>query len=192
MPGEVTAEIRLIEDPQLLATLEALPERVTGRVMAGVMREAEAMATKAILAETPRETGLMQRAVGGSGLRRYGSTLFATAGIRRGFRSAVGKTGRGKLTRSAARMDYQTGFRDPAKVLNVITKGRKVIYATSRKVLYSAMSETFFGKRVASVPPNPFVSRAFGQVAPQITAAVESKAVGLIEQEAAAIGGRTN
>ncbi len=189
MPGEFSAELKLIQDQRVLDMLAELPVRAQNKIMPQLVRTAGEMATKAILAETPKETGLMRKAVGGSGLKRYTNVLFFTAGIRRGFRTAVGLTKRGKLTRSKASINEETGYRDPAKVINVITTGRKALTATNAKVLFDRLSKRFLGKRVAAAPANPFISRAFQQCAPQITQTVEAQAIDLIEREAVTAGG---
>lgn len=165
-----------------------LPQAAQERVVKPLILQGSKILDAAVKAAAPVESGLLKLAIGSSKLKAYsGGTIFITTGVRRGFRRAVSSGKGGKLrVRSkpytAAHPDE--AVRNPAKYLHLVTGGRKAITAVKSKILYSAVSNKFFGKSVAAVKPNPFMERAFDAVKEQVAATILDRAPEMIEAEA--------
>lgn len=175
-------------DKALLRMCEELPAAAQNRVLRPLMREAAAGVVAAIEAESPRQSGLLAKAVGASSLKSYSSgTFFITAGVRRGFKRRIARTQRGGLRvlgKKASAERTELPAQDPTKYLHIVTKGRKAIEAINRKVLYDPRTDTLFGRRVAKAEPNPFVSRAFDGAKEAVTARITATAEDRILAEA--------
>ena len=179
---------------ELQRKFAALPDTVQERVLKPIMREAAAMVASAEKAEAPEETGLLKTALGASTTRTYrheggSSKLFIAVGARRGFRRAVQATPRGrKMGRvlSAARTEAGEGdqVRNPTKYLHLVTGGRKAIHATNAKILYAALANRFLGKSVEAAKPDPFMERAYQDVAGRVADFVTEAAAERIEAAA--------
>lgn len=187
----IDCSLALTGDKELLRMFQELPGAAQNRVLKPLVREAGKQLGQAVKSEAPRQSGLLQLAVGSSPLRSYKSgTLFITAGVRRGFKRKVARRRDGGLKylgkkASAAKADLPT--QDPAKYLHLVTKGRKAVEAINRKVLYDARTGRFFGKSVAAVQANPFVSRAFDNSKEAVTAELCAKAEDRVLAEASAL-----
>jgi hypothetical protein len=189
-----------ITDSQPLAKLFAeLPDRVQGKILRPLVRDAGQLLAEAERREAPRESGLLGSSLGTSPVRSYarGNTLFVAVGVRRGFRRAVTLSARGKLrarskafTAKADRPENfgLADFRNPTKYLHLVHGGRNAVTAKDRKVLYSAATDRFFGRSVAAAKPNPFVDRAFAASAARAADLVCQKSVELILAEAGSKG----
>jgi hypothetical protein len=180
-------------DREVRLMLDGMNARMVRRIVGPLMIEADRMIVAALKGEAPRETGLLALAIGHTPVKHYGDgILFTTVGVRRGFRRAVGHFKRGRVYRiSKAKSENTEGpFRNPTKYLHLVTVGRKAVSAIRAKTLYSSQSERFFGKKVAAVAPNPFVTRAFDAVQSGIIGMMESRITTLIENQAAATGGK--
>jgi len=143
-----TFAMQLTGDREVLRMFGELPERARKRVMEPLLAEASRAVAAIARADAPKETGLLERALGPSKLSRYGggTKLFIAVGARRGFRRAVSRTrgGKGKVL-SAARTDRGEGamVRDPIKYLHLVTGGRKVSTAGARLGAYAGASGGF-------------------------------------------------
>lgn len=170
---------------------QELPVAAQNRVLKPLVRDAGKKIAAAEKSESPKFSGLMQKAIGESSLKNYsGGRLFITAGVRRGFKRAIGRTKRGSLrvfSKKATAANAELPVQDPTKYLHLVTKGRKAIQAKNRKVLHDARTGHFFGKSVAAAQPNPFVSRAFDAVKDAVVSEISAKAEDLILAEASSL-----
>lgn len=170
----------------------ALPRTVQERVVKPLIEQGSRMLDDAVKAESPVDSGLMKLAIGSSKLKTYsGGTIFITTGVRRGFRRAVTASKHGKLrvrSKAFTESNPSESVRNPVKYLHLVTGGRKALMATHSKVLYSSQTNTFFGKSVRGVAPNPFMERAFESAKEQVAGTILSQAPAMIEAEAAKAG----
>ena len=93
----------------------------------------------------------------------------------------------GKLrvrSRAFTESNPSEAVRDPAKYLHLVTGGRKALMATKSKILYSSLTDKFFGKSVRGVAPNPFMERAFESAKEQVAGTIIAQAPTMIEAEA--------
>jgi hypothetical protein len=164
-----------------------LPKTAQDRVLKPLIVQGSKIFDAAVKSAAPVESGLMKLAIGSSKLKTYGSTIFITTGVRRGFRRAVTASRQGKLrarSKSYTAANPSEVVRDPVKYLHLVTGGRKAITAVKSKLLYSAATNKFFGKSVAAAKPNPFVDRAFDAAKEQVAQTILSQAPPRIEAEA--------
>lgn len=180
--------VSLAGDAGIERMLAELPLAAVNRAAKPLVIRGSRMLAAAIKAEAPAESGLLKAAIGVSPLRDYGGkTLFAAAGIRRGFRRTVYRTARKKLRfRGKARSgdDPAELWRNPVKYLHLVTGGRKAVTVIHKKQLYDAYTGRFFGKSVAAAQPNPFVDRAFAAAAPAVASMIEREGASQIVAEA--------
>ena len=134
------------------------------KMLRDVMKEGSRMIADAIVSAAPRETGLLSLALGATNVKTYGSKLFATAGVRRGFRRALTVTKGGKLKYQSKKKSVAgNSFSDPTRYIYPLTAGRKEVTANPGSILWGRDNRAV-GQYAAAVPPNPFVDRAFSQV----------------------------
>lgn len=184
--------MQLIGDKEVLRMFEELPVRAQKAVVEPLLKEASRIVARIAKGEAPKETGLLERALGPSKLSRYrgGSALFVTVGARRGYRRAVTATKRGKariLSKAKTEASPGAPMRDPARYIGVVSKGRKAVTAKGRS-LYSRSLDRFFGKSVGPAEANPFMDRAYRQAQGAVTAMFAAEAPARIEAEAAKLG----
>ena len=167
-----------------------LSEKAQDGILRPIMAAASQVVAEAERAESPRESGLLAEAIGVSSTRTYraagSSRLFIAAGVRWGFRRTVSRGPGGALNvdRKSRPESGDAGARDPAKYLWLVTHGRRAIAVKDRKMLYDAFSQRFLGKAVAQADPDPFIQRAYDQVAPQVAAMVATQGAAAITQAA--------
>jgi len=200
MPQTITLGSMYAADTlRLQRMFRELPARAQMRVLRPAMERAAKIVAASETGEAPKETGLLGQSIGVSTTRTYGtsggsSKIFIAVGVRRGFRRAVVATKRGrvrhlgKAASEAAEAAGDAQMRNPTKYLHLVTRGRKAIVASRRKILVSSVSGRFLGKSVAAVPPNPFIQRAFDASAEQAASAVLAAGVAGIEAEASSLG----
>lgn len=180
--------VAIVGDRQLLAALEELPARAQSRVLKPLLRAGSRQVASAVRSEAPKQSGLLQTAVGSSPLKNYRSgVLFITAGVRRGFKRAVAaRAGRLRVLgkrKSSESPDLPS--QDPAKYLHLVAGGRKAVQALDKKVLYDRRTGRFFGRQAAAAAPNPFVSRAFDRSKDAVLREISDQATDAILREAA-------
>lgn len=179
--------VSITGDAAIQRMLLELPKSVQERVLKPLLEQGSKILTEAEKNAAPMESGLMKLAIGSSKLRTYGGTIFITTGVRRGFRRAVTATQHGKLrvrSKAYTQANPQEAVRDPVKYLHLVTGGRKAITAVKSKILYSAVTNRFFGKTVAAARPNPFMETAFDAAKGQVTETILSQVPERIEAEA--------
>jgi hypothetical protein len=185
--GPAGVELQIFGTAEVAAMFGRLSVAAQSRVLKPIMVSASGQIAEALRGAAPEESGLLKRAMGSSVLKTYGETLFITAGVRRGFRRAVSlaRTGRWRIRgKKATGSAGGETIRDPAKYLHLVTGGRKAVEAINARVLYSAQSNTFFGRRAKAVAPRPFVQQTFGSVASAVSARICQEAAGRIVEEA--------
>jgi len=129
--------MQMTGDREVLRMFEETPDRAQRRVMEPLLKEASKAVATIAKSDAPKETGLLERALGPSKLSRYagGAKLFVAVGARRGFRRGVTRTrgGRGRIL-SQAKTDAGAGaaVRDPVRYLHLVTRGRRVSAAGAR------------------------------------------------------------
>jgi hypothetical protein len=160
--SEIT--MTLSGDREVVRMFEELPTRAQKHVLTPLLKMGSKMLSHAEKSEAPHASGLLGLAIGASKLRTYESTIFITAGVRRGFRRAVTRKARGGVKRlgkakTAASPDLPA--QDPVRYAHLVSGGRKAVSVVRSKVLYDPRSGKFFGRHVKGVAPNPFVDRAF-------------------------------
>lgn len=141
--------MQLTGDKEVLRMFGELPERARRRVMEPILKEASKAVATIAKGDAPKESGLLERALGPSKLSRYGggTKLFIAVGARRGFRRGVTRTkkGRGRIL-SQAKTDIGEGtIRDPVRYLHLVTGGRKASVAGARLGAYAGASGGFRG-----------------------------------------------
>ncbi len=144
--------------------LAELPAAAQNRVIKPLMRDAAKDIAKLEKAESPKDTGLMKKALGSTPLKTYGETFFIATGVRRGF---------------------EKDGKNPTKYAHLVSGGRKETEAKKGRFLADKGRDKFFGKKVAAVAPNPFVDRAFRRAKNETVPKLETRGAELIEQEAA-------
>jgi hypothetical protein len=183
-------EIRLIGDESVMRMLDELPGATQAQVIRPAMRDAMRTIGNALRSEAPEETGLLKRALGATPVKTYRNVLFATAGVRRGFRQAVTHNAKGRVRLTRKTPDQEGMYRNPTKYLHLVEGGRKALSVATAKALYSAQSGKFFGKRVQAAKPQPFVGRTFDRIADAVVVDVsETVAQGVVDA-AARLGSR--
>ena len=93
MAAELSAQ--LIGSKEVLQMLAELPKAAQSRVMRPILAEGSKMLAEIERGEAPKFSGLMQQAIGATGIKTYGRTLFATGGVRRGYRRALTRSSGG-------------------------------------------------------------------------------------------------
>lgn len=179
--GDVS--MQLLGDKEVLECFERLSGAAQTRIARDVLKAGATIVLAAADSLAPRASGLLEKALGLSSVKRFPSALFVTVGVRRGFRRAVAPTRHGGLrvlSKKASAAANEGSLRDPAYYINVVTSGRKTVVAGSRtpgaKTLFDSRSGRFFGKTARGVPPNPFMSAAFGQAQGPALAAMQAAA----------------
>jgi hypothetical protein len=153
------------------AKLKKAFDRLAAKAEDGIARPILTASAKVVAeaerAAAPRQSGLLAQAIGTSSTRKYGARLFIAAGVRWGFRRVVTVTPRGKLRidRKSRPDEGDQSARDPARYLNVLTRGH-AIAATGEKVL---------GK--------PFIQETYAAIAPQVAALAAGQGLAAIENE---------
>jgi len=179
--------MQITGDRRVLRMFAQLPAAAQKRVLRPLVREGGARIAAEERAGAPRQSGLLQAAIGTSPLRVYRSgVLFITAGVRRGYRRRIETSMRGRLRylskrKSAANVELPV--QNPAKYLHLVTGGRKAIHAAGKKVLYDVRTDRFLGRSVAAAPADPFVEEAFRR-AETVVSAITSEATERILTEA--------
>ena len=165
-----------------------LSEKAQDGILRPIMTAASKVVAEAERQAAPRESGLMQDAIGASTTRTYrtgaSSRLYIAAGVRWGFRRIVTNTPRGKLKidRSSQPEAGDAGARDPARYLYPVVKGRQAVAAKDRKILYDAFTKHFLGRQVQPAPPNRFIEETYRRIAPQIETMIAGQGQAAIEQ----------
>lgn len=181
-------QIDLSGDREVADLLARLSASAIDRAVKPALRSGSAGLAEALRGAAPQETGLLKRAMGTSLLKTYPSVFFITAGVRRGFRRSVSRTRMGRWRvrgKRATEAAGQESVRNPAKYLHLVTGGRKPVEATDARVLYSHQSGTFFGRRAAAAPSNPFVERAFAAAGPVTATRIMAEAASRLREESA-------
>ncbi len=143
--------------------LAELPAAAQNRVVKPLMRDAAKDIARLEKAESPKDTGLLKKALGSTPLKTYDETFFIATGVRRGF---------------------EKDGKNPTKYAHLVSGGRKETEAKG-SFLADKGRDKFFGKKVAAVAPNPFVDRAFRRAKNETVPKLETRGAELIEQEAA-------
>jgi len=168
-----------------------LGDAAENRIMRPIMAEAARILTERASAEAPEETGLLRLSLGATPVKSYGGkTLFATVGVRRGFRRAVEATYTKNRVRylSAERSALagdDAAYRDPVRYLHLVSGGRQAVSAQNVSILYSAAANRFLGRSVPEAKANPFMDRAFAGAATAIVARAEAVAAAAVATEVA-------
>ena len=140
-----------------------LPQNLDRRVLQRVMCEAEKALAALERQESPRESGLLREALGGSKLHVYGDgrVMFATVGVRRGFRKEVQPTQRGGVKRVGKKLAPNQesagggAIRDPVRYLHLVTRGRGALDSVKGRVFHSVNGRFFTRTKAAAA--NPFM-----------------------------------
>lgn len=165
-------------------SLDGLGRTLRNKILRKAVNASARIMLKAARSLAPRGTGLLKKSLGVR-IKTYqkSGAVVAIIGPRTGFK----KTRQGK-TLTAFGKKMKASGQNPTKYVHLIEFGRAEVRVKKKKVLSDG--STIYGTVVKSVPPRPFLRKAFEQTKNAVVETMKQRIAEELEKAAAALGGK--